>query len=99
MSGAVGTLSHALPNLNAQFYAASIDTGPFPEPLWLLSCVERQRFTTKLEHFDADSQKIRSDMDFARMVLQQYSTMRPRWKRLLRLRGLCTVQFIQVISP
>jgi hypothetical protein len=95
-SGVAGTLSHS-PNLNAQFSPAYIDTGPFPEQLWLLSCVEKQRFATKLEHFDADSQKIRSDMDLALMVRQQYSTIRPRWKRLLRLRGLCTIQFIQVI--
>jgi hypothetical protein len=95
--GAAGTLSHSPSNLNAQISPANVDNGPFPEQLWLLSCVEMQKFTTKLEHFDAHSQKIRSDMDLARLVRQRYVMMRPRWKRLLRLRGLYTVQFIQVI--
>ena len=90
-------LCHSPPEpSSAQLTLVDTDIGPFPEQLWLLTCVEKERFTTKLEHFDADPQKIKSDMDFARIVKQQYSHQRPRWKRLLRLRGLCTIQFVKV---
>jgi len=70
-----------------------MNTSPLLEQLWVLACAERQKFTTKLVHFDADSQKIRSDMDLAHLLKRQYAELRPSWKQYLRLRG---IQFVQV---
>lgn len=73
-----------------------VNIGPFQEQLWLLACGERQKFTTKLVHFDADPQKIKSDMELAMLVKKQYANIRPRWRQALRLRGLSTIKFVQV---
>jgi hypothetical protein len=73
-----------------------VNINGYQEQLWLLACSERQKFTTKLVHFDADPQKIRSDMKLAVLVKRQYAGIRPKWKQALRLRGLCTIQFVQV---
>ena len=77
----------------------TLDTGPFLEQLWILACAEREKFTTNLVHLDATSQKVKSDMELARLIKEQYSQLRPGWRQFLRPRGLSTIQFIQVSAP
>jgi hypothetical protein len=86
-----------IPILTATGSRSGTDTGPFPEQLWLLACAERQKFTTKLMHLDMDPQKVGSDKELAFIVKEQYSKLRPTWRQFLRLRGLHTIQFVQVI--
>jgi hypothetical protein len=76
----------------------AIDRGPFPEQLWLLACADQEKFTTKLVHLDMDPLKIRSDMELALALKDQHSKMRQKWRQFIRLRGLVTIQFVQVIS-
>lgn len=71
------------------------DTSPLYEQLWLLTCAERDKFTTKLMHLDADQQKIKSDKELAHLLKEEYLTLRSNWRQLLRLRGLITIQFVQ----
>lgn len=74
------------------------DTGPFHEQLWLLICAERQKFTTKLIHLDMAPHKVGSDKELALLVKEQYSQLRPKWRQFFRLRGLYTIQFVQVVQ-
>ena len=60
-----------------------------------MTCAERDKFTTKLMHLDADQQKMRSDKELALLIKEQYSTLRPSWRQILRLRGLNTIKFVQ----
>ncbi len=85
--------------LSAKGSSMTLDTGPFLEQLWILACAERDKFTTKLVHLDATSQKVKSDMELARLIKEQYSQLRPGWRQFLRPRGLSTIQFIQVSAP
>jgi hypothetical protein len=83
------------PILSAKNSLPRSDRSPFYEPLWLLTCAERGKFTTKLMHLDADQQKIVSDKNLALLLKDEYSKLRPNWRRWLRLRGLITIQFVQ----
>jgi hypothetical protein len=75
----------------------------FTQPLWLLACAERQKFTTKLVNLDVDAQNIRSDMELATLVKEQYTKRRPGWQQVFRLRGfkhdpICTGENYSVTS-
>lgn len=48
-------------------------------------------------HLDVDPYKVGSDRDLALLVKKQYLELRPKWRRFLRLRGLYTIQFVQVM--
>lgn len=84
------------PALDGTGSSSTMNMSPLLEQLWVLACAQREKFTTKLVHFDADSQKIRSDMGLARLLKRQYAELRPSWRQYLRLRGLNTIQFVQV---
>lgn len=86
-----------IPVIGASGQEAARDKGPFNEQLWLLACAERHRFTTKLMHLDMDPYKVGSDRDLALLIKEQYLRLRPSWRRFFRLRGLHTIQFVQVI--
>jgi len=83
--------------MGASGQEAAREKGPFYEQLWLLACAERHRFTTKLMHLDMDPYKVGSDRDLALLIKEQYLRLRPRWRQFFRLRGLHTIQFVQVI--
>jgi hypothetical protein len=38
-------------------------------------------------------------MELARLLKTKYSSLRSGWRQFLRLRGLATIQFVQVSSP
>jgi hypothetical protein len=91
-----GSQSSGSPLVSPGVNTLGFDRGPFPEQLWLLACAEQQKFATVLEHLDVNSQKIKSDKDLALLVKSQYTNLRSSWRQFLRLRGLSTIQFVQV---
>jgi hypothetical protein len=68
---------------------------PLPEPPWLLTCANEDRFTPKLAHLDMAPHKIRSDKDLALSLREHYFNVNKRWWRALRIRGLTTIEFVQ----
>lgn len=63
---------------------------------WLLTCADEGQFTAKLSHVDVTETKIRSDRDLAMAVRGLYSHVNRKWWRFLRLRGLTSINFVQV---
>lgn len=68
---------------------------PLPEPPWLLTCANEDRFTPKLAHLDMAPHKIRSDKDLALSLRDHYFNVNKKWWRALRMRGLTTIEFVQ----
>jgi hypothetical protein len=68
---------------------------PLPEPPWLLTCANEDRYTPKLAHLDMAPHKIRSDKDLALSLREHYFHVNKKWWRALRLRGLTTIEFVQ----
>lgn len=68
---------------------------PLPEPPWLLTCANEDRFTPKLAHLDMAPHKIRSDKDLALSLREHYFHINKKWWRAFRLRGLTTIEFVQ----
>lgn len=68
---------------------------PLPEPPWLLTCTNEDRFTPKLAHLDMAPHRIRSDKDLALSLREHYFHVNKKWWRSLRLRGLTTIEFVQ----
>jgi hypothetical protein len=69
---------------------------PHPEPPWLLTCANEDRYTPKLAHLDMAPHKIRSDKDLALSLREHYFHVNKKWWRMLRLRGLTTIEFVQL---
>jgi hypothetical protein len=68
---------------------------PLPEPPWLLTCTNEDRYTPKLAHLDMAPHRIRSDKDLALSLREHYFHVNKKWWRSLRLRGLTTIEFVQ----
>lgn len=68
---------------------------PLPEPPWLLTCANEERFTPKVAHLDMAPHKIRSDKDLALSLREHYFHVNKKWWRGLRMRGLTTIEFVQ----
>ena len=68
---------------------------PLPEPPWLLTCANEDRFTPKLAHLDMAPHKVRSDKDLALSLREHYFNVNKKWWRALRIRGLTTIEFVQ----
>lgn len=66
-----------------------------PEPPWLLTCANEDRYTPKLAHLDMAPHNIRSDKDLAISLRNHYFNVNKKWWRTLRLRGLTTIEFVQ----
>ena len=66
-----------------------------PEPPWLLTCANEDRFAPKLAHLDMAKDRIRSDKDLAMSLRYHYFNVNKKWWRPLRLRGLTTIEFVQ----
>jgi hypothetical protein len=69
---------------------------PRIEPLWLFACVNEGKWTTKMTHLDVNSSKINSDKDFALALGGLYSQVNRKWYKLFKLRGLVSINFVQV---
>jgi hypothetical protein len=88
--------SRYIPRCAASPRSNSADRGSLTQQLWLLACAEEQKYTTKLVHLDMDPLKIRSDMELSLVLKKLHSKMRQKWCQAMRLRGLVTIQFVQV---
>ncbi|KAK4545580.1 hypothetical protein LTR36_002930 [Oleoguttula mirabilis] len=66
-----------------------------PEPPWLLTCANEDRYTPKLAHLDMAPHNIRSDKDLATSLRNHYFNVNKKWWRVLKLRGLTTIEFVQ----
>ena len=66
-----------------------------PEPPWLLTCANEDRYTPKLAHLDMGTHTIRSDKDLAMSLRNHYFNVNKKWWRVLKLRGLATIEFVQ----
>ncbi|EKG12955.1 hypothetical protein MPH_09947 [Macrophomina phaseolina MS6] len=73
----------------------SVRVSTLPPARWLLTCADEGQFTTKLSHVDVTETKIRSDRDLAMAVRALYAHVNRAWWRVLRLRGLVSVDFVQ----
>ncbi|KAF4542542.1 Transcription factor c2h2 [Lasiodiplodia theobromae] len=73
----------------------SVRVSTLPPTRWLLTCADEGEFTTKLSHVDVTETKIRSDRDLAMAVRSLYSHVNRKWWRILRLRGLTSIDFVQ----
>jgi hypothetical protein len=71
-------------------------TRPFVGNLWLYTCVNEGKRSTRLRHLDVSASKVSSDRDLALMVSSLYAHMHKGWAGLLRLRGLLGIRFAQV---
>lgn len=66
-----------------------------PEPPWLLTCANEDRYTPKLAHLDMAPHNIRSDKDLAMSLRNHYFNVNKKWWRVLKLRSLATIEFVQ----
>lgn len=79
---------------NVRSYAANL--GSYVDPLWLYTCVNEGKRSTKMRHLDINMSKINSDRDLALALGNLYSQINKRWSRFLKLRGLLSIRFVQV---
>lgn len=68
---------------------------PLAEPPWLLTCANEDKFTPKVAHLDMSPHKIKSDRDLAMALREHYFHLHRKWWKVLKLRGLTTIEFVQ----
>ena len=69
---------------------------PYQGSLYLLTCVNEARNTTKLKQLPLHNQRILSDKDLAVALRHHYASVNGSWCRKLRLRGLTSIEFVQL---
>lgn len=74
----------------------SVRIGGYPEEQWLLTCANEGRLTPKIVHLDVNTGRIKSDKDLALALREHYEQLNWRWLKWARLRGLTTIEFVQV---
>jgi hypothetical protein len=88
-------LSHQ-PTRVATSNSYSLNLKPYIEPLWLYTCVNEGKWTTKMRHLDVNSSKINSDKDLAISLSSLHNQVnRGRWFKFFKLRGLINIKFVQ----
>ena len=92
----VNNQSRYIPSSVKNSDPTAVDGISLTEQLWLLTCADEQKYTTRLVHLGMDPLKIRSDMEFSRVLKKQHLNMRQKWWRAIRPRGLITIKFVQV---
>lgn len=85
------------PHTTSGFLAANYNQ--YTDSLWLLICANEGKFTTKLQHLgmgrDIGPYTV-TDRDFARSLREHYSSLNKKWYSMLRLRGLVSLDFVQL---
>ena len=74
----------------------SVSLGADADVLWLLACVPEGKFVPKLAHISMDPSCIKSDRDVAHSLRDRYASVNSPWYKALRLRGLRSIEFVQV---
>jgi hypothetical protein len=67
----------------------------YMEPLWLFTCLNEGKWTTKMRHLDVSNSKITSDKDLALALGDLYNQINRKWYKQLKLRGLTNIRFVQ----
>lgn len=73
----------------------NVNFRPYIEPLWLFTCLNEGKWSTKLRHLDVNSSKITSDKDLALALSGLYKQVNRKWYKFLKLRGLTNIRFVQ----
>ncbi|KAE9987979.1 hypothetical protein EG328_000923 [Venturia inaequalis] len=74
----------------------TLNLKPYFEPLWLYTCVNEGKWTTKMRHLDVNASKITSDKDLAISLNALHTQVsRGKWLKLFKLRGLINIKFVQ----
>ncbi|KAF2801651.1 uncharacterized protein BDZ99DRAFT_483444 [Mytilinidion resinicola] len=73
----------------------SVRIASYPDPQWLLTCANEGRYTPKIVHLDVNPARIKSDKDFALALREHYGNLNRKLFRVLKLRGLITIDFVQ----
>lgn len=74
----------------------SVRIGGYPDEQWLLTCANEGKFTPKIVHLDVNAGRIKSDKDLALALREHYEQLNRKWFRMFKLRGLNTIEFVQV---
>jgi hypothetical protein len=74
----------------------SMSLKSYIDPLWLYTCVNEGKWTTKMRHLDVNNSKINSDKDLALALGALHSQVNHKWYKLFKLRGLVNIKFVQV---
>jgi hypothetical protein len=69
------------------------------EPLWLYTCLNEGKWTTKMRHLDVNNSKISSDKDLALALGALHNQVNRKWYKFFKLRGLVSIKFVQVCLP
>jgi hypothetical protein len=80
----------------ASYNPYSMGLKSYIEPLWLYTCVNEGKWTTKMRHLDVNSSKINSDKDLALALGTLHNQVNRKWYKLFKLRGLISIKFVQV---
>jgi hypothetical protein len=75
----------------------SMSLKSYIEPLWLYTCLNEGKWTTKMRHLDVNNSKIGSDKDLAIALGALHNQVNHKWYKLFKLRGLVSIKFVQVI--
>lgn len=75
--------------------AFNVNLRPFIQPLWLFTCLNEGKWTTKMRHLDVNSSKVTSDKDLALSLSSLYNHVNRKWYKLFKLRGLINISFVQ----
>ena len=66
------------------------------EARFLLTCANEDRFTPRVTHLDVQPALVRNDRHLAQELRKHYAHVnRQWWKRLMKIRGLATIEFVQ----
>lgn len=66
------------------------------EARFLLTCANEDRFTPKVTHLNVQPNIVLNDRHLAQKLREHYAYVnRHWWKRLMKLRGLATIEFVQ----
>ncbi|TLD36668.1 hypothetical protein E2P81_ATG02450 [Venturia nashicola] len=74
----------------------TLNLKPYMETLWLYTCVNEGKWTTKMRHLDVNTSKITSDKDLAIALSALHTQVnRGKWFQFFKLRGLLNIRFVQ----
>lgn len=68
---------------------------PYVDSLWLYTCVNEGKWCTKMRHLDVNTSKVSSDKDLAVSLGGLHTQVNRKWYKMLKLRGLVNIRFVQ----
>ncbi|KIW06449.1 uncharacterized protein PV09_02893 [Verruconis gallopava] len=80
-------------NSTHKSYHSNLST--YVNPLWLYACMNEGKWCTKMRHLDVNFARIGSDKDLALALSNLYTQVNKKWTKILKLRGLTSIRFVQ----